>query len=475
MAEQSNIAPATNSIRPVILCGGSGTRLWPISRKAYPKQFIPLVDGKSLLQLTVERLRRLAAANVLVVSGEDHRFLVSDCLESCRVQGPVILEPAARNTAAAIALATLLAEPQDLLLICPSDHHIPDADAFAALVQRATPAAQQGAIVTFGVTPSFPSTAYGYIERGPQRPDGGSAVARFIEKPSADSAQQMLLAGHVLWNSGIFFCRADTMREALAQHAPDILRSCEKAVAAASRDGNFIRPETEAFNSCRAESIDVAVMQKSDRLVVFPFSGAWSDVGSWNAAAELTAADTEGNRVYGAGTVMGCKDTFIHAPHRRVVALGTSDLLIVDTPDALLVAHKSAAEDVRHAVAQLDSGSGSVAVTHRKVYRPWGWYDSIDSGDRFRVKRIFVKPGASLSLQMHHHRAEHWVVVRGTAEVTHEDKVYKVGENESTFIPLGHKHRLRNPGKIGLELIEVQSGTYLEEDDIVRFDDNYGR
>jgi mannose-1-phosphate guanylyltransferase/mannose-6-phosphate isomerase len=466
----------TTSIRPVILCGGSGTRLWPLSRKAFPKQFIPLVQGKSLLQLTVERLQRLdAAGGLLAVSGEEHRFLVSECLEACGAGGAIILEPAPRNTAAAIALACLAAQPQDLLLICPSDHHIPDTEAFAELVRRATPAALGGAIVTFGAVPTFPSTAYGYIEVGQGEPDGRKAVHRFIEKPAVDVAQQMLLAGNVLWNVGIFFCRADTMREALAQHAPDILASCEKAWAASTRDGNFIRPEAASFKACRSESIDVAVMQKSDKLVVFPFSGAWSDVGSWNAAAELTPADAEGNRVQGKGSVMRCKDTFVHAPHRRVVAIGTTDLIIVDTPDALLVAHKSAAEEVRHAVARLEQESSTEAVVHRKVYRPWGWYDSIDQGDRFRVKRLFVKPGASLSLQMHHHRAEHWVVVRGTAEVTRADDVYTVTENESTYIPLGHKHRLRNPGKIGLELIEVQSGTYLEEDDIVRFDDAYGR
>jgi len=471
-----NKTPA--SIRPVILCGGSGTRLWPLSRKSFPKQFIPLVDGKSLMQLTAERLSHFgaqAAANMLVVAGEDHRFLVKEGLDTASASGQLILEPAGRNTAAAIALAALAANADDLLLICPSDHHIPDSAAFAALVQRAVPAASAGAIVTFGVVPTFPSTAYGYIERGEERGDGGFTAARFIEKPNAEAAQQMLLGGKVLWNAGIFFCRAETMLTAMQQHCPDILKACEAAIAAASRDGSFIRPDAQEFAKCRSDSIDYAVMQKHGNLVVFPFNGAWSDVGSWNAAAALTPADAEGNRVYGQGRALRAKDTFIHAPHRPVVALGTTGLLIIDTQDALLVADRSAAEDVKQVVSQLEASHASEAVIHRKVARPWGWYDSIDTGDRFRVKRIFVKPGASLSLQMHHHRAEHWIVVRGTAEVTRENEVFTVSENQSTYIPLGQKHRLRNPGKIGLELIEVQSGSYLEEDDIVRYEDTYGR
>jgi len=466
------------AIRPVILCGGSGTRLWPLSRKSFPKQFIPLVDGKSLLQLTAERLAHFgadAATNMLVVTGEDHRFLVKEGLDSASTNGQLILEPAGRNTAAAIGLAALVANADDLLLICPSDHHIPDSAAFAALVQRAVPAAAAGAIVTFGVVPTLPSTAYGYIERGEERSDGGFATARFIEKPAAEAAQQMMLAGKVLWNAGIFFCRAETILKAMLQHCPDILKACEAAIATASRDGHFIRPNVQEFAKCRSDSIDYAVMQKYANLVVFPFHGAWNDVGSWNAAAELTPADAEGNRLYGQAKVVRAKDTFIHAPHRQVVALGTTGLLIIDTEDALLVADRSAAEEVKQVVSQLEASRAAEAVIHRKVARPWGWYDSIDTGDRFRVKRIFVKPGASLSLQMHHHRAEHWIVVRGTAEVTRENEVFTVSENQSTYIPLGQKHRLRNLGKIGLELIEVQSGSYLEEDDIVRYEDTYGR
>lgn len=478
MANQGDIGSVHGLIRPVILCGGSGTRLWPLSRKAFPKQFIPLVGGKSLLQLTVERAAEVGAqgaANMLVVSGDEHRFLVQEAMESAGAAGDIILEPVARNTAAAIALAALSASPDDLLLICPADHHIPDSKGFADMVRRAVPAAQANCIVTFGVLPTFPNTAYGYIEQGAAAPNGGFGVARFIEKPAADHAQQLLLGGNVLWNAGIFFCRAEAMLTSMQLHCPDVLAACEQSMAQAARDGQFVRPGAQAFASSRAESIDYAVMQKHRDIVVFPFTGAWSDVGSWNAAAELTEADADGNRVTGMGRAIRATNTFVHAPHRPVVALGTSDLVIVDTPDAVLVTTRAAAEDVRHVVSQLEASSTVEAVSHRKVHRPWGWYDCIDLGERFRVKHLFIKPGAAISLQLHHHRAEHWVVVRGTAEVTRGEDVFPVCENESTFIPVGQKHRLRNPGKIGLELIEVQSGSYLEEDDIVRFDDTYGR
>jgi mannose-1-phosphate guanylyltransferase/mannose-6-phosphate isomerase len=478
LATSSKDTPAVPAnIRPVILCGGAGTRLWPLSRKSFPKQFIPLVDGKSLLQLTVERLTSLgpfAASNMLVVCGEEHRFMVNEHVEAGGGVGQAILEPAPRNTAPAIALAALTANPSDLLLICPSDHHVPDAQAFANLVQGAVPAVEEGAIVTFGIVPTFPSTAYGYIEQGPQKISGGASVLRFIEKPVAPVAEQLLLAGN-LWNSGIFFCRADALLDALLLHCPDILGACEAAMQAAASDGSFIRPDAGKFANSRSESIDYAVMQKHRNTVVFPFSGAWSDVGSWNAAADLTPADGEGNRVFGEGKAIRSTNTFVHAPHRPVVALGVSDLLIVDTPDALLVASRDAAEEVRQVVSQLEASKNAEAVMHRKVFRPWGWYDSIDNGDRFQVKRIFVKAGASLSLQMHHHRAEHWIVVRGTAEVTCGEKIFRLTENQSTYIPIGETHRLRNPGRIGLELIEVQSGSYLGEDDIVRLDDTYGR
>jgi len=414
------------------------------------------------------------------VASEDHRFLVADAIESTARRGGVVLEPAARNTAAAMALAALRAtDPAQPMLFCPADHHIPDAAAFAATVQRGLPAANDGAIVTFGVVPSFPSTAYGYIEQGQDLGNGAMRVKRFIEKPDTAKAQALLLQGNTLWNAGIFLTRADTLLAALRQHAPDILQACEQAMAAPQHEQmghiGFVRPEKAAFLACRSQSIDYAVLEQHDQVVVVPFQGQWSDVGSWNAVADLTPADAEGNRIVGQGHALVARNTYIHAPHRPVVALGTEDLLIVDTPDALLVAHRGHAERVKDVVAHLTQSEVPQAAVHRRVARPWGWYDSIDTGERFQVKRIGVKPGASLSLQKHHHRAEHWIVVKGTAEVTRGQEVFLVSENQSTYIPIGEVHRLHNPGKLELEMIEVQSGSYLGEDDIVRLEDRYGR
>jgi mannose-1-phosphate guanylyltransferase/mannose-6-phosphate isomerase len=467
---------------PVILCGGSGTRLWPLSRKSFPKQFVPLVGNKSLLQLTLERLVPIGP-RVVAVAAEDHRFLVADTLRQANAAGTVILEPVARNTAAAIALAALQAEPASHLLFCPADHYIPDAAAFARTVKEGLSAADAGAIVTFGVVPTFPSTAYGYIRQGAPRQDGSLQVEKFIEKPDAATAQQLLLQGDTLWNAGIFLARADIMLEALEEHAPDILASCRAAMAAARSEepGNaapgvvFLRPERAAFAACRSQSIDYAVMEPHEQVAVLPFRGQWSDVGSWNAVADLAPCDAEDNRVQGQGWVHGARNTFIHAPHRPVVALGTHDLLIIDTPDAVLVADRSCAEQVKDVVATLEKSNASQAAFHRKVVRPWGWYDSVDMGERFQVKRIGVKPGASLSLQKHHHRAEHWIVVKGTAEVTRGSETFLLSENQSTYIPIGEVHRLHNPGRMELEMIEVQSGSYLGEDDIVRLEDTYGR
>ncbi|GAB4203189.1 MAG: mannose-1-phosphate guanylyltransferase/mannose-6-phosphate isomerase [Tibeticola sp.] len=464
------------AITPVILCGGSGTRLWPLSRKALPKQFVPLVGDKSLLALTVERVAPLAeGAPLIAVAAQAHRFLVADALESAGARAHILLEPEGRNTAPAMALAALTARADALLLFCPADHHIPDAEAFRATVRRGEQAAQAGAIVTFGIAPTFPSEAYGYILEGAPRADGSRAVAGFVEKPPAARAQSLLLQGGALWNAGIFLCRADTLLAALERHASDILTSARAAMAAAQTDGVFVRPDAAAFLACRAESIDYAVMEHHDDIAVVPFQGAWSDVGSWNAVADLTEADADGNRIAGQGLAERACNTFIHAPHRPVVALGTRDLLIIDTPDALLVAARDHAEQVKHVVARLDALKTPQAVEHRRVARPWGWYDGVDAGERFQVKRIGVKPGAALSLQMHHHRAEHWIVVKGTAEVTRGDETFLLTENQSTYIPIGVKHRLRNPGRTPLEMIEVQSGNYLGEDDIVRFEDNYGR
>ena len=470
---------AVQAVQPVILCGGSGTRLWPLSRKSFPKQFVPLISDKSLLQLTLERVAQLdgAATNtrVLCVAAEEHRYLVADAMQAAKVVGMVILEPVARNTAAAMALAALTARPGQWLLFCPSDHHIPDAPAFAAMVEQGKLAARDGAIVSFGVKPSYPSTAYGYIEQGEMRCDSSYSVARFIEKPSVDKAQNLILQGNVLWNAGIFLCKAHTLLKALEQHAPDILDQCRKAMAAAVTDELFIRPQTQAFTACRSESIDYAVMERHADMAVVPFSGAWSDVGSWNAVADLTLPDASGNRVEGQGLTIEATKTYIHATYRPVVALGTHDLLIIDTPDAVLVATSSHAESVKIVVAELEARRTPQAALHRKVSRPWGSYDSIDSGERFQVKRIVVKPGGILSLQKHYHRAEHWIVVKGTAQVTRGNETFLLTENQSTYIPIGEIHRLHNPGKTQLEMIEVQSGSYLGEDDIVRYEDSYGR
>jgi len=505
-------------ITPVVLCGGSGTRLWPLSRKSFPKQFVPLIGNKSLLQLTLERLAGLtvhanadkASNHLICVASEEHRFLVSDALDAAhltlnassnstlnasvsKAARTVLLEPVGRNTAAAMAIAALAvkadAGSQDLLLFCPADHHIPDTQAFVDSVHAGVDAAKLGAIVTFGVVPTFPSTAYGYIEEGTERQDGSRSVKRFIEKPNASKAQELLLQGGVLWNAGIFLVSVSTLLQALEKHAPDILKSCEAAMLAAKQESGapsqtgefksaapgFVRPEPAAFKACRSESIDYAVMEHFFDVAVVPFKGQWSDVGSWNAVADLTPADADGNRIEGKGMALHARNTFVHAPGRTVVALGTQDLLIVDTSDALLVVHRDHAEGVKEVVSLLEKGQLTEAVTHRKVARPWGWYDSVDMGERFQVKRIGVKPGASLSLQKHHHRAEHWVVVAGTAEVTRGSETFLLSENQSTYIPIGEVHRLKNPGKVYLEMIEVQSGGYLGEDDIVRLEDTYGR
>jgi mannose-1-phosphate guanylyltransferase / mannose-6-phosphate isomerase len=476
MSDHPPTSPSSASVVPVILCGGSGTRLWPLSRKALPKQFVPLVGGKSLLQLTLERAR-LLGDTATVVAGEDHRFLVQECCEAAGVAATIVLEPVARNTAAAMAAAALQSPADALLLFLPADHHIPDAVAFAATIHAGLDAARAGSLVTFGVQPSFPSTAYGYIQQGASLNGQGMAraVQRFIEKPDAARAQDLLLAGDHLWNAGIFLCRASVLIDALRMHAPDILVSCEQAVAGQTMDGVFSRLQPEAFGACRAESIDYAVLEKHRDIAVVKFEGGWSDVGSWNAVANLQLADGDGNRLSGKASALNSRNTFIHAPHRPVVALGTDGLIIVDTPDAVLVAGAGCAEQVADVVRKLSREGCAEATDHRRVVRPWGAYDSVDMGERFQVKRLTVKPGAKLSLQMHHHRAEHWIVVKGTARATCNGEVTLVRENESIYLPSGAIHRLENPGKTMLEVIEVQTGGYLGEDDIVRFDDTYGR
>jgi len=458
-------------IQPVVLCGGSGTRLWPLSRKTLPKQFAPLVGNKSLLLLTLERLR-LLNPEVTCVASEEHRFLVQEALDAADVSGRQLLEPVARNTAAAMAAMALLAEPEQLLLFAPADHYIPEPERFVETVGQGVAAALAGQLVTFGVQPSFPSTAYGYIRQGapldPALGTTGHAVAAFIEKPGAERAEQLLLEGGNLWNAGILLVQARVLIAALEAHAPDILESCRLATADVQTDGSFVRMDAAAFGRCRSQSIDYAVLEQCDRVAVVPFLGRWSDVGSWNAVADLHDTDVNGNRISGQGFAMGASNTFIHAPSRPVVALGTRDLLVIDTPDALLVVHRECAEQVKDVVALLTTHGHSQATRHRRIPRPWGAYDSIDGGERFAVKRLTVKPGARLALRMHHHRAEHWVVVKGTARVICDDQASLVMENESIYIPVGAVYRLENAGKTALEVIEVQTGGYLGEDDIVR-------
>lgn len=476
---------SSTTIQPVILCGGSGTRLWPLSRQSYPKQFMPLLGGRSLLALTLERVSGLSS-HPWCVASTDHRFLVIDAFEQCQLNGQVLLEPCARNTAAAIAVAVLHAEDDALLLFCPADHYIPDAPAFVERVRQAQAAALEGALVTFGVFPTHPSSAYGYIEASESWQDSGALlVQRFIEKPSGAQAAELLLKGNVYWNAGIFLGLASQWRRALELHAPDILAACKSALnnAAApviTHSGQTavqsIALHAPSFDACRSQSIDYAVMEHHRPICTVLFNGAWSDVGSWNAVADLSTADDKGNSSQGDAHLFDCQHTYVHAAGRRpVVALGLNDVCIVDTDDAVLVMPMSRAEDIKSVVGQLAERKVAQALLHRRVARPWGWYDSLDQGERFQVKRIGVKPGASLSLQLHHHRAEHWTVVKGTAEITCGDRVFLLTENQSTYIPLGERHRLHNPGKVELEIIEVQSGGYLGEDDIVRLEDNYGR
>lgn len=430
----------SNQITPVILCGGSGTRLWPLSRKSFPKQFVPLIGNKSLLQLRLERGAGFGG-QMMAVASEDHRFMVVDALQAARVDGGVILEPVARNTAAAMALAALHStqsgHPDELLLFCPAGHHIPGIKAFEDTIQRGVKAVKAGAIVTFGVAPSFPSTAYCYVQQAAVRAEGSQSVEKFIEKPDATKAQELVLGGGVLWNAGIFLARASTLIQTLKLHAPDILQEVSDAMAAQVTEtldeeslgikAQFIRPEKITFAACRSQGIDYAVLEQHDDVAVVPFDGQWSDVGSWNAVADL--ADAVQNRVHGEGVAHNSQNTFIYAPHRPVVALGTQDLLIIDTPDVVLVAHHNSAEQVKGVVARLESQNCAQAITHRKVARPLGGDDSVDLGDRFQEKRIGVKIGARLSLQKHHYRAEHWIVVKGAAEVTCGSKTFLRSEN----------------------------------------------
>ena len=464
---------------PVILSGGSGTRLWPLSRQAYPKQFLALAGEDTMLQATWQRVAELASAAPLVVANEDHRFMVAEQLRQVGcTPAAIVLEPVGRNTAPAIAVAALQATADGtdpLLLVLPSDHVIADAAGFRAAVAAATPAAQNGKLVTFGIVPTAAETGYGYIQAVAGGDAPVRAVARFVEKPDAATAAQYLASGQYFWNSGMFLFQASRYLAELERHAPAMLAACRAAFEGAKRDTDFVRLDKAAFAACPSDSIDYAVMEKTADAAVLPIDVGWNDVGSWSALWEVAQQDGDGNAHHGDVIALDCRDTLAWGDHRLVAMIGLRDIVVVDSDDALLVAHKDHVQEVKEVVARLKAEGRSESNLHRKVYRPWGAYDSIDMGERFQVKRITVNPGAALSLQMHHHRAEHWIVVSGTAKVTRGDETLLLSENESTYIPLGVKHRLENPGKVPLELIEVQSGSYLGEDDIVRFEDVYGR
>jgi len=476
----------SREIIPVILAGGSGTRLWPLSRKLYPKQLLPLVGPQTMIQATLTRLHNLAADALppLVICNSDHRFMVAEQLREAQINNAaILLEPVGRNTAPAVAIAALEAlsrHPDPILLVLPADHVIRNPEAFLAAARAGADLAAANHLITFGIIPSGPETGFGYIEKGlpvatnPKAPQA-FMVKRFVEKPDQKTAESYLASGNFFWNSGMFMFRAARFLEELEKFAPEIHQHCQAAHAGRATDLDFIRLDEKIFGQCPSDSIDYAIMENTTAAVTIPLDCGWSDVGSWSALWEIGDRDNAGNILHGNVLTHQVRNSYLHSTHRLVAAVGLDDHVVVETADAVLVAHKSKVQDVKKIVEQLQADSREEAVSHRRVYRPWGSYECIDCAERFQVKRIIVKPGATLSLQMHYHRAEHWIVVKGTARITNGDQIIVLSENQSTYIPLGAKHRLENPGNIPLELIEVQSGSYLGEDDIVRFEDNYGR
>jgi len=468
-------------IVPVILSGGSGSRLWPLSRELYPKQFLPLVDSYTLFQSTVLRIQAIQGIMApVVICNHEHRFMAAEQLRTLNIApAAVILEPVGRNTAPATAVAALqamAAGDDPVLLVLPADHIITDTEGFQRAVERAAPQAENGRLITFGIVPTAPETGYGYIKAGaPLAGTGLFTVDRFVEKPDAPTAQAYIEAGDYYWNSGMFMFRASVFLEELAGWAPAIASACRQAYVDGHADLDFLRLDRTAFEACPSDSIDYVVMEKTRNALVMPLHVGWSDVGAWSALWQVGERDAQGNLLSGDVLAVATRNSYIRAESRLVAAVGVSDLIIVETADAILVAQREQVQEVKTVVNRLNAARREEARNHRKVYRPWGTYDCIDNAERFQVKHITVNPGASLSLQMHHHRAEHWTVVRGTARVICGDEVSLLTENQSTYIPVGTPHRLENPGKILLELIEVQSGSYLGEDDIVRFEDNYGR
>ncbi|RQS08899.1 mannose-1-phosphate guanylyltransferase/mannose-6-phosphate isomerase [Burkholderia sp. Bp8998] len=476
-------------VAPVVLAGGSGSRLWPMSREQYPKQLIGVLGADSLLQATVQRMTGFSieeggVSAPIVVCGEEHRFVTAEQLRASGLDARIIVEPTRRDTAPALTLAAAAAcaDGQDAIVVAmPADHAIADTVAFHRAIELAVDHARRGAIATLGVPPTRPDSGFGYIKIGEALGGGAHRIERFVEKPAAELAAQYVEAGSYWWNSGIFVVRASVWLDTLRALQPDMHAACMTAHVQGTHDGPFFRPHDDAFRQSPSDSIDYAVMERlaSDAStvdgVVVPLDAGWSDLGSWDAVWEALDKDADGNVGRGKVVFEGATSSFVHSEGRLVACVGMTNAIVVETADAVLVADRSRVQDVKGLVNRIRAQQAPEADTHRKVRRPWGYYDSIDHGDRFQVKRIVVHPGGRLSLQLHHHRAEHWIVVRGTALVTRGDEQFMLGENQSTFIPLGVTHRLENPGKLPLELIEVQSGSYLGEDDIVRFDDTYGR
>jgi mannose-1-phosphate guanylyltransferase len=465
-------------ITPVIMAGGSGSRLWPLSRSLYPKQFLALTGEQNMLQTTIQRLANLEVNAPLVICNEEHRFIVAEQLRALDITGSIILEPVGRNTAPAIALAAEVTvdENDPLLLVLAADHVIQNTDAFTDAVKSAIPLAQAGKLVTFGIVPTQAHTGYGYIKRGNNISESsGYDVNAFVEKPDSQTSANYLESGEYYWNSGMFLIKASRYLQELQKYRPDISTACKKALEHTTHDKDFVRLDAKVFAACPDESVDYAVMENTTDAVVVPLDAGWNDIGAWSAFWEVNEKDEEGNTIFGDTLLQDTTNSLIHGGERLIATVGLDNVVIVDTKDALLVACKDNVQDVKKIVKKLKADKRSEFKVHREVYRPWGKYDSIDNGDRYQVKRITVNPGEKLSIQMHHHRAEHWIVVSGTASVTNGDKTFLVTENESTYIPIGVVHALENPGKLPLEMIEVQSGSYLGEDDIVRFEDRYGR
>ena len=470
-------------IQPVIISGGSGTRLWPASRAMYPKQLLPLTGDRSMLQETALRLRgkQNVSDTTLVVCNEAHRFLVAEQLRDVGAKATIVLEPEGRNTAPAVALAALLAlkDNRDLaqspvLLVMPADHVIEDTAAFITAVEAGEQSARDGSLVTFGIVPSHAHTGYGYIEADVHSLEAGP-IQSFVEKPDKQTAVRLLESNRFFWNSGIFLFRADRYLDELDKYMPDIVDACKKSIQGAVVDTDFVRPDAEAFKESPSDSIDYAVMEKTSRAVMVPLAAGWSDVGSWAALHDVSEKDAQGNSIHGDVVTHNCEDCYISAQSRLVAAVGLTDIVVVEDKDSVLVTQKDQSQDVKELVEELKRQGREETKLHRQVFRPWGSYDSIDSDEGFQVKRLIVNPGAVLSLQKHARRAEHWVVVKGTARITRNDEVFDLGVNESTYIPVGTVHRIANPGDQPVHIIEVQCGDYLGEDDIVRLEDNYGR